>query len=601
MRHMTQDVQQHTTQLTDNGDVKPIEPASTSRAPIPALTIVYHPMLRRIGDRAILAELAHGRAVEISRHEPDFSPPCHAHVDAPLGSSRLSRTPFELRPYGKGGVGLEPCATRTKLVVDGRQVTAPRHFSRAELERGVIIELGDCIALLLHLYQHFDESGTGDLGLVGHSPAIARVREDIRHVAGRDVPVLIRGESGTGKELVASAIHATGARRNRPLVSVNLAAVPPALAAAELFGATRGAFTGAARNQEGYFRRAHGGTLFLDEIGEAPVDVQLMLLRAIETGEICSLGAQRAEQVDVRLVSATDANLEQNGFRAPLLYRLAGYVIYLPPLRARRDDIARLVIHFLGLELAEIGEADRLDRSEPRPWLPMSLMTRLVRFDWPGNVRQLRHALEQLVIANRGRSEAELPECLTRQLDGATRPDLPPDTDDVEPGPPESAAAEWDAGPDKMASDPIPSRRRPSEIPDTELAEALRVHHWDKKATAQALGIARGSLYTRIEASGLVRTVGELDVEEIRTCYHETGGNLDQMVERLCVSKNALRRRLKELGRETARPARAPGQPSNDEIRACHDEANGDVAKMAERSGALEKEPRRRINKPSLK
>jgi DNA-binding NtrC family response regulator len=232
----------------------------------------------------------------------------------------------------------------------------------------------------------------------------------------------------------------------------------------------------------------------------------------------------------------------------------------MPPLRARRDDIGRLLIHFLGLELAEIGETDRLDRSEPGPWLPMSLMTRLVRYDWPGNVRQLRNAVRQLVIGNRGRAEAELPESLARLLDGAAPPDPPPDApdapdapgaDDVEPGPSSSVEAEWAVDPDTMTTGPVPSRRRPSEISDTELEDALRTHRWDIKATALTLGISRTSLYGLIASSGLVCTAGELAVEEIRACHQETGGDLDQMVERLRVSKKALRRRLKELGLET--------------------------------------------------
>jgi DNA-binding NtrC family response regulator len=592
---MTQDAQQNTTQPTDNHDSMAVERPSSPRAPVPVLTIVHHPILRRIGDRAFLGELVTGRAVKISRDTPRFEPPRQPQ-GASLGDRRISRTPFELRPRGRGVV-LEPCGSRTKIVIDGRRITGPQRFSRAELKLGVMIELGDRVALLLHLYVPCDESTTGDLGLVGHSAEIARVRESIRQVAALDVSVLIRGETGTGKELVASALHLAGARRSRPLVSVNLAALPAALAAAELFGAARGAFTGAARTQEGYFRRAHGGTLFLDEIGETPVDVQVMLLRAIETGEIYALGAQRAEQVDVRLIAATDANLdlmvEQGSFRAPLLHRLAVCVIHLPPLRARRDDIARLLIHFLGLELAEIGETDRLDRSEPGPWLPMSLMTRLVRYDWPGNVRQLRNAVRQLVIGNRGRSEAELPESVVRLLDGANHPDLPLDDQGADSGP-LAAATEFE--PDTLTTGPIPShRRKPSEIPEAEIAEALRVHRWDIKATAVALGISRTSLYGLIESSGLVRTAGELGVDEIRACHRETGGDLDEMVERLCVSKKALRRRIKELGLEAPRPAPTAGEPGDDEIRACHRETGGDLDRMTELLGLSKEALRRRL------
>jgi two-component system nitrogen regulation response regulator GlnG len=535
VRHMSQDGQQHTTQLTETDAAARIETPSARRSPIPSLTIVYHPVLRRIGDRALLGELVTGREVKISRQAPRFAPP-HQPQGTPLADSRLSRAPFELRPLGDGSVMLVPGESRTKIVIDGERVTEARCFSTAALERGVMLELGDRIALLLHLYQPCDESETGDLGLVGHSAEIARVRESIRRVAGVDVPVLIRGETGTGKELVASAIHEAGARRSRPLVSVNLAALPAALAAAELFGAQRGAFTGAARPQDGYFRRAHGGTLFLDEIGEAPVDVQVMLLRAIETGEIYALGAQRAEQVDVRLISATDANLdtlvEQGGFRAPLLHRLAGYEIHLPPLRARRDDIGRLLIHFLGLDLAEIGETDRLDRSEPAPWLSMSLVTRLVRYDWPGNVRQLRNAIRQIVIANRGRAEAALPEPLARQL---------------EPPAPAGAAVDPASGTHALSHRAGPPRRHPADISREELAQALHAHRWNIRATAAALRIPRTSLYRMIEASPGLRTAGELDADEIRACHRDTGGNLDAMVERLRVSKSALQRRIKEL------------------------------------------------------
>jgi DNA-binding NtrC family response regulator len=554
-QYMSQDDQQDTTQFTTNSDSRWVSPPAARRAPIPALTVVYHPTLRRIGDRVFLNELVFGRAAKIARHAPRFAPP-HQAQGTPLSDSRISRAPFELQPHADGGIVLVPGESRTKIVIDGQRVTADRRFSLAELERGVMLELGDRVALLLHIYLSCDESDSGDLGLVGHSAEIARVRESIRQVAGVDVPVLIRGETGTGKELVASAIHEAGARRSRPLVSVNLAALPAALATAELFGAVRGAFTGAARNQEGYFRRAHGGTLFLDEIGEAPVDVQVMLLRAIETGEVYALGAQRAEQVDVRLLAATDANLdamvEQGSFRAALLHRLAGYEIHLPPLRARRDDIGRLLIHFLGLDLAEIGESDRLDRSEPAPWLSMSLVTRLVRYDWPGNVRQLRNAVRQLVIGNRGRTEAELPESLIRLLDGAVPPGLLRHVHDTmpvlhAPVPAENAAFEGEL--DTLDPGPASARRRkPSEISESELAEVLSVHRWEIKATAAALGISRTSLYALIDSFDLVRRAGALGNDEICACFHETGGDLERTAERLRVSKNALRRRLKELG-----------------------------------------------------
>ncbi len=544
---MTNDAHQYTTQVndTDTGTSggTPSDVSGDPGAPIPALTIVYHPMLRRIGERALLSELLAGRDAKVSRTAPRFAPPRQAR-GASLDDPRISRTPFRLRRMDDGSITLEPDQSRTRIVIDGSRVTAPWRISSAEVAHGVLIELGDRIALLLHLHTPYEEHDARDLGLVGHSAELLRVREDIRRVAALDVAVLIRGETGTGKELVASAIHEASARKSRPLVSVNLAALPAGLAAAELFGAMRGAFTGAAHQQDGYFRRSHGGILFLDEIGETPVDVQVMLLRVLETGQIYALGAQRAERVDVRVIAATDADLDtmvqQGRFRAPLLHRLAGYEIHIPPLRARRDDIGRLLIHFLGLDLAENGETDLLDRTEPAPWLPMALTTRLVRYDWPGNVRQLRNAVRQIVIANRGRAEAALPEPLARQI--SRQPSQQPSHQSgASPGATVAPASGTHA---RRAG---PPRRHPAEVSEDELAQALHTHRWNIRATAAALRIPRTSLYRMIEASPGLRTAGELDADEIRACHRDTGGNLDAMVERLRVSKSALQRRIKEL------------------------------------------------------
>ncbi|WNZ66047.1 sigma-54 factor interaction domain-containing protein [Myxococcus sp. MxC21-1] len=209
-----------------------------------------------------------------------------------------------------------------------------------------------------------------DLGIVGHGEGIHRVREDIIRVADLAVPVLIRGETGTGKELVARAIHASGPRRAGPFVSVNLGALAKELVAAELFGAQRGAYTGASRDREGYFRAAEGGTLFLDEVGEAPPEVQAALLRVLETGEIYPVGGHTPVPVDVRLVSATDAHLEariqERTFKAPLLHRLAGFEILVPPLRERREDVGLLFLHFARQELEAMGEGGQLTSADPR-------------------------------------------------------------------------------------------------------------------------------------------------------------------------------------------------------------------------------------------
>ena len=257
---------------------------------------------------------------------------------------------------------------------------------------------------------------------MGESEGLVELRREIRRVADLEIPVLLRGETGTGKELMARAIHRAGRRREKPYLSVNLGAIPPTLAASELFGAAKGAFTGAVRPHSGYFPRAHDGTLFLDEIGEAPPEVQVMLLRVLENGEIQHLGVQETQTVDVRMIAATDLDLEtatdEGSFRAPLLHRLAGYEIVVPPLRERRDDFGRLLLDFLREELEAVGEAQRLER-ERSEWLPVSIVARLARHDWPGNVRQLKNAARQIVIGSRGSDTVRIGPQLERLLQEA--------------------------------------------------------------------------------------------------------------------------------------------------------------------------------------
>jgi DNA-binding NtrC family response regulator len=363
----------------------------------------------------------------------------------------------------------------------------------------------------------------------------------------------VRGETGTGKELVARAIHGASARRSGPFFAVNLGAIPPSLAATELFGAIRGAYTGSVASQEGYFRRAHNGTLFLDEIGEAPSEVQVMLLRALEAGEIYPVGAQAAQRVDVRVLAATDADLESQanggGFRAPLLHRLAGYEIWLPPLRQRRDDLGRLLIHFLREELQAIGEGRRLDPTAPgfeSAWLPAPLVARLALFDWPGNVRQLRNVVRQLVIGSRGLTALELGDRGERLLrerglaaDAAGMPGNVPGSSVLVPLP---GSGEAGPGPRRW--------RHPSDVTEDELAEALRLNRWDLKAAATQLHVSRTSLYALIDESSRFRHASDLAAEEIERCHRECEGDLDLMAERLEVSRRALGRRVREIGLE---------------------------------------------------
>ena len=217
-------------------------------------------------------------------------------------------------------------------------------------------------------------------------------------VAKTDASVLVLGESGVGKELVARAIHAGSARRDRPLIKVNCGSVPGELFESEFFGHARGAFTGAVRDRVGRFELANGGTLFLDEIGEIPLAQQAKLLRVLQEGTLERVGEERTRTVDVRVVAATNrdlrAEVDAGRFRADLYYRLSVFPVEVPPLRERLDDLPALAEHLVR------SAAERLN--VPTPRLTRSLVDRLRAYDWPGNVRELQHVLERAVILSRG-------------------------------------------------------------------------------------------------------------------------------------------------------------------------------------------------------
>ncbi len=497
------------------------------------LTILYHRDLDRVGERALCTGIETGRTVSLARGEPLFAAP-GGRERRPLADSALSRTPLQLTGTPEDqGVVLDCTQSRTRVRAGGQPVEGTLRLSRADIERGVVLLLGGQVLLLLHLLEPQSDAGEPSFGLIGHSPAMMRVRRDIRRVADLAVPVLVRGASGSGKELVARAIHDAGQRRDRPYLAVNLAAVPHALAASELFGAVRGAFTGAHRDRHGYFARAHGGTLFLDEIGETAPELQVLLLRALESGEIQPVGADATRPVDVRVVSATDADLEAaitaERFRAPLLYRLSGYVIHLPPLRERREDIGRLLVHFLRRELAAIGEEAVLGGA-PEPWLPAAVVERLALYHWPGNVRQLANAVRHLVIANRGLHPAAHFESLD-----ALAAEPPPHTAPV--------TAAHAPAPAPAPAEPL----RPADITDDQLVAALRAHRFSPERAAAALGIPRSSIYRLMDRCARVRKASELDADEIRAAHARTGGDIEATAALLEVSALALRRRMHAL------------------------------------------------------
>jgi DNA-binding NtrC family response regulator len=308
-------------------------------------------------------------------------------------------------------------------------------------------------------------------GLIAQSPAMHGVLDLVERVAPTGATLLIQGESGTGKEVIAKAVHHASPRAGRPFVAVNCGAVPEALLESELFGFTRGAFTGAVASKLGLFEEAHGGTLFLDEIAEMPAALQVKLLRTLQSGEIRRLGATQATTIDVRVIAATNRDLAamiaDGSFREDLFYRLNVIQIALPPLRERREDIPALAEHFVSRSASRLGREVRLS--------PEAL-ERLLRYPWPGNVRELENAIERAVIL--ARAEAVRPE------------DLPP-----------HVAAGLHLG-------PSPTLPRQVSLADAERAHILQTLERfgrNHSAAAEALGIGRTTLWRKLKEYGIER------------------------------------------------------------------------------------------------
>lgn len=233
-------------------------------------------------------------------------------------------------------------------------------------------------------------------GIIGKSREINDLTDVVLQVAKSDISILIYGESGTGKEVFARAIHGYSSRSNKELVSVNCGAIPEGILESELFGHKRGSFTGAIETRKGYFEIADGGTLFLDELAEMPLTTQVKLLRAIEQKEFMKIGGETVTRVDVRLIAATNKDLQREveikRFREDLYFRLKAVTLYLPPLRSRKEDIKELAEYFINAYC----ENNRIKTTE----LTHDALTVLLNYDWPGNVRELKNTIETAIALN---------------------------------------------------------------------------------------------------------------------------------------------------------------------------------------------------------
>jgi len=311
--------------------------------------------------------------------------------------------------------------------------------------------------------------------IIGRSPAVQRLRAQIAKVAALEIPVLIRGESGTGKELVAHALHQLSPRRERPMINVNAAALPPNLVESELFGYEPGAFTGAdKKGRKGKFEQAEGSTIFLDEIGDMPLDVQVKLLRVLQDRIVERVGGDRARTVDFRLVCATNQDLqsmvERGNFRLDLFYRISPIVIELPPLRERLDDIPLLAAKFV--------QDFAYRHARPVPDISPEALAELAERPWPGNIRQLQHEIERALVFSDGiRIGVEDLSQVPQRSQNLPGPKVQPDR-------------------------PRELKHVISEVQNEQIKEAITACGGNKKKAAANLGISRSFLYKRLAEMG---------------------------------------------------------------------------------------------------
>ncbi len=332
------------------------------------------------------------------------------------------------------------------------------------------------------------EQDSGKFGLIGSSDALDQVFKTIEKVSATPATVLITGESGTGKELVASALHNQSTRKDKPFIRINCAAIPRELIESELFGYEKGAFTGAVSSKPGRFELADEGTLFLDEIGEIPLEMQVKLLRALQESEFERVGGVTTTKVDVRLVAATNRDLQadivEGRFREDLYYRLNVVPIELPPLRARTGDIPPLVEHFLEKYNERLGKTPPVNNVSP------GAMACLTAYDWPGNIRELENVIERAVLFAEG---------------GLVTPD-------------ELADSIRNPGGDSVPEAEAESSSTEAPTPIGPLKEIVRAH------------------------------TETIEKDLITRALEETGGNVTKAARRLAISRKSLQNKMKELG-----------------------------------------------------
>jgi two-component system response regulator HydG len=363
-----------------------------------------------------------------------------------------------------------------KTAVEAMKLGASHYLQKpidlAEL-RAVVDKSAERVRTVRDLRRQIDEK-FGFEGVIGNGPKMLRVVQLLKAYAPTSASVLVLGENGTGKELVARALHANSPRRARPFVALNCAALNENLLDDEMFGHEEGSFTGSKGQRKGRFEYAHGGTFFLDEIGDMPLSLQAKLLRVLENGEVVRIGANEPIKVDVRIVAATNKDIqkevESGRFRQDLFFRLKVGIIRLPALRERKEDIPLLGAQFL----KELSKR----HGKPQPKVSAALWKAFEAYDWPGNVRELKNLLDSMIVLD---------------ADGELTPDDLPEDAGVRPHGLPGGAASTAAGPDHLIGRPM------DEVERYYMTRALELTQGNREEAARLLGIGERTLYRKIQ------------------------------------------------------------------------------------------------------
>lgn len=485
--------------------------------------ILFHPDAARMGACAYWA--GKSSSFSIGRREPEFRR--EEGAGWTLEERTVSRHALTMERQGSAWE-LSRTTGSSRVRVDGEELGASLTLAGERARDGVVVILGDRVVLhLRYRPERVEDAGVVQAEersrllarLPGVSLAARRLRREVARAAASDGDVLLLGPTGTGKERVARAIHElTG--DGRPWVAVNVAALPPDIAAASLFGARKGAYTGADAHRQGYFRQADGGTLFLDEIGDAPLSLQPQLLRALQEREIQVLGGP-TERVSLRVVAATEHDPDQHpeSLRPALRYRLGANELRLPELRQRREDLGLLALAMF----AELGRSGGPWESSSGEALALwaRCFEALAMHDWPGNLRELHHVLTQL---------------LAQPL----RPRLGPRFG-RRPAPPSIA-------------EPAPAAQRPQavvrlqDVDDSLFLKAWKNAGHEPAALARALGVSRASVYRRVQRTPACRLAADIPLAELLVALDECHGDLEATAQKLEVSRRGLATRLRVGG-----------------------------------------------------